>query len=113
MHFDLKYGNGTLPLDLADGNIIDVVLPGKNSPISDPEAAVNAILQKPYGTPPLLDMLRKAKPKKLVIVVNDITRPTPYALLMPPLLRVIGEAGISDSDITLLTATGIHDPHTE
>ena len=113
MHFDLKYGSGTLPLDLAESNIIDVVLPGKNVPIADPGAAVNAILQKPYGTPPLLDMLRKAKPKKLVIVVNDITRPTPYALLMPPLLRVIGEAGIPDSDITLVTATGIHDPHTE
>lgn len=100
-------------MDLADGNIIEVVLPGAKAPIAKPEAAVRSVLDHPYGTPPLLEMLRKAAPRKLVIVVNDITRPTPYSLLMPPLLEVIGEAGIPDAHITLVTATGIHDPHSD
>lgn len=113
MHFDLKYGKGTLPLELDEKRIVDVVLPGEKAPIANPEAAVRRVLESPSGTPPLLDMLRAAKPKNLVIVVNDITRPTPYSIIMPPLLKVIGAAGIPDSDVTLITATGIHDPHTD
>jgi len=113
MHFDLKYGNGSLPLDLDEKRVIDVVLPGEKKPITDPQTSVSRVLEHPVGTPPLLEMLKKAKPQKLVIIVNDITRPTPYALIMPPLLQVIGAAGISDENVTLITATGIHDPHTD
>jgi len=113
MHFDLKYGNGSLPLDLDEKRVIDVVLPGEKKPIADPQTSVSRVLEHPVGTPPLLEMLKKAKPQKLVIIVNDITRPTPYALIMPPLLQVIGAAGISDENVTLITATGIHDPHTD
>jgi len=113
MHFDLKYGNGSLPLDLDEKRVIDVVLPGEKKPITDPQTSVSRVLEHPVGTPPLLEMLKKAKPQRLVIIVNDITRPTPYALIMPPLLQVIGAAGISDENVTLITATGIHDPHTD
>ncbi|MEW6548288.1 MAG: nickel-dependent lactate racemase [Spirochaetota bacterium] len=112
MHFDLKFGSTTLPLDLGDPRILKVVLPGEKPPLDDPQASVRRVLASPEGTAPLLDMLKAAKPKRLVIVVNDITRPTPYSVFMPPLVETIEKAGIPDSCVTLLTATGIHDPHT-
>lgn len=112
MHFDLKFGTSTLPLDLDDRRILKVVLPGEKEPLADPAGSVRRVLAAPEGTPPLLDMLKAAKPRRLVIVVNDITRPTPYQVFMPPLVEVIGSAGIPDSCVTLVTATGIHDPHT-
>ena len=111
MHFDLKYGTGTLPLDLDDKKIVKVVMPGHKAPLADPQEALRQALLHPDGTQPLLDMLKKVNPQRLVIVINDITRPTPYSALMPPLLEVIGKAGIPDSTITLITATGIHDSH--
>ncbi len=111
MHFDLKFGSTTLPLDLGDPRILKVVLPGEKPPLDDPQASVRRVLASPEGTAPLLDMLKAAKPKRLVIVVNDITRPTPYSVFMPPLVETIEKAGIPDSCVTLLTATGIHDPH--
>ncbi|HEY9055134.1 MAG TPA: lactate racemase domain-containing protein, partial [Rectinemataceae bacterium] len=112
MHFDLKFGSTTLPLDLEDSRILEVVLPGERPPLEDPQASVRHVLASPEGSPPLLDLLKAANPKRLVIVVNDITRPTPYSVFMPPLVETIEKAGIPDSCVTLLTATGIHDPHT-
>jgi Uncharacterized conserved protein len=112
MHFDLKFGKGTLPLDLEDKRILKVVMPGEKEPLMDALGSVKKVLSAPEGTPPLLEMLKAVKPQKLVIIVNDITRPTPYPVLMPPLVETIEKAGIPDSNVTLLTATGIHDPHT-
>jgi nickel-dependent lactate racemase len=111
MHFDLKYGTGTLPLDLDDKKIVKVVMPGHREPLPNAIESVRRVLANPDGTEPLFDLLKKANPQRLVIVVNDITRPTPYSVLMPPLLEVLGKAGIPDSRITLITATGIHDSH--
>jgi nickel-dependent lactate racemase len=61
----------------------------------------------------LLEILQKKKPGKVVVIVNDITRPTPYDLLLPPLLDRFKKAGITDDQVTFVVATGIHDPHTE
>ena len=113
MHFDMKFGEGTLPLEVDDRNVIGVVLPGKSAALPDAAGSVKKILEQPIGTPPLLEMLKKANPKRLVIVVNDITRPTPYSVLMPPLMATIEKAGIPDANVTLIVATGIHDPHTD
>lgn len=112
MHFDMKYGDSALPLEIAPDKVLEVILPRNKPPLADPVGAVEQVLRKPSGTPALRDMLLQRKPQKLVIVVNDITRPTPYSVFMPPLMKTIAEAGIQDSCVTLVTATGIHDPHT-
>ena len=112
MHFNLKYGNGTLPADIEDRQILQVLLPKPRAPLAQPLEAVRRVLAEPDGTPPLVSMLSKRKPAKVVVVVNDITRPTPYEVLFPPLLEAFQKAGIPDSAVTLVTATGIHDPHT-
>jgi len=112
MHFNLKFGSKTLPLELAESNILQVVLPRSIPPLSDPSAAVNCVLEHPASTPPLLEMLKDRRPHRVVIVVNDITRPTPYSVMMPPLLKTLENAGVKDEEITMVTATGIHTPHT-
>ncbi len=113
MHFDMKYGIGTLPIDVPEHNLNGIVLPGKSTPLADAITAVKKALHSPTGTPALLEMLKTTQPKNIVIVVNDITRPTPYEILMPPLLAVIEEARIPDSGVTLVTATGIHEAHND
>ena len=112
MHFELKYGDGSLPLDFDPSRILSVVLPKTRRTLGNARNAVERALAQPEGTEPLLEMLIARKPKKLVIIVNDITRPTPYSILMPPLVEVIEKAGIPDENVTILIATGIHDLHT-
>jgi nickel-dependent lactate racemase len=48
----------------------------------------------------------------VVIIVNDVTRPTPCEYILPPILNVLGEQGVKKEQITLLVATGLHKPNT-
>jgi nickel-dependent lactate racemase len=112
--FDLPYGKGVLAAVLESEVPPFVMLPAVPPLLSDPTQAVREALASPLGTPPLRDMLRGVKrDAKIVVVVNDETRPTPYEFFFPPLLETFAAAGIRDGQITFLTATGIHDTHSE
>jgi len=113
MDFQLKRGRGTEAFTLEDSRILQVVLPPETNLKPCTLRDVDGALDNPVGTPPLLDLLQRKKPRKIVLVVNDITRPTPYDLLLPPVLARFARAGITDDMVTLLVATGIHDPHTD
>jgi nickel-dependent lactate racemase len=44
------------------------------------------------------------------MVVSDVTRPVPNAIILPPLLDALADAGVRDEDITILIGTGLHRP---
>jgi len=113
LHFDLAYGTGTLPLDLPDGLTPTVLLANEMPALPDPVQAVRDALNHPTGAAPLAEQLKQKKPRKVVVVVNDETRPTPYNAFFPPLLEAFAEAGIKDEQVTFVIATGIHDPHSK
>lgn len=46
--------------------------------------------------------------KKLLLLVDDITRQTPVSWILPSLLDLANLNGIKDDDITMLVATGTH-----
>lgn len=109
-HFDLAYGNGFLELDVPAEADLEVLLPKEVPALVDPEKAVADALAHPAGTPPLLELLKNRKPRKITVVVNDETRPTPYKQIFPPLLDVFAKAGVRDDQVVFVIATGIHAP---
>jgi len=109
----LKIGQSEMLLNLPDENLKEMLLPNEVAPLPDPRAAVEQALANPIGSPSLLDLLRERKPNRVTIVVNDITRPTPYSIMLPPVLRILDEAGIRPEQVTFVVATGIHRPHTD
>lgn len=113
MIIELAYGKNYIPLKL-DENWKTEVLAAPN-PLLEKTGAelIQSALQHPCGTPVLEEIIRHKSARNAVIVVNDITRPTPYNLMLPPLLERIEKAGISPENITLVIATGIHRHHTE
>ncbi len=113
MDFQLKRGRGTETFSLEDSRILQVILPPETNLRPCTLRDVEEALDSPVGTPPLLELLQRKQPRKIVLIVNDITRPTPYDLLLPPVLSRFARAGITDDMVTLLVATGIHDPHTD
>lgn len=113
MQYSLKYGHDRLTLTLPAAMTPTVIRPAERPALADPLAACAQALAQPIGTPALVAMLRARKPKRVVIVVNDITRPTPYPVMLPPLLTALEQADIPDAAVTFLIATGIHAPHTE
>jgi lactate racemase len=65
-------------------------------------------LAHPYGAPALKDAASRAK--KIAVIVDDVTRPTPVAELLSILLPYLEEHGCSPSDITVVIALGTHAP---
>lgn len=112
MEFTLKNGRGTETFSLEDSKILQVLTPPGSGLKPCGPGDVEHALDNPLGTAPLSELLARKKPSNVVIVVNDITRPTPYDLLLPPVLNRLAKAGVTDDQVTLLVATGIHDPHT-
>ncbi len=108
MHIQLPYGKGTLPLDVPDENLIDVVVPREFIPPQQPELMIKDALRHPLGTEPLSASVSRGD--TVAIVIDDYTRPCPTKLLLPPVLEELQRAGVNDLDVTIVIATGTHTP---
>ncbi|HEX8959654.1 MAG TPA: nickel-dependent lactate racemase [Solirubrobacterales bacterium] len=108
--FQLKYGDGTVSLEVPEDRLQGVLLPREVPPEPDETAAIRAALANPIGAPRLEKLVGPGK--RVVVVVSDITRPAPTARMLPPLLDELNRAGVPDSAITIVFALGIHRAHT-
>lgn len=109
----LAYGRGHLQLQLKDENLAAILEPHHIKGNGGGMEIVEASLAHPIQSPSLQEIIAAKNARNAVIVVNDITRPTPYKLILPPLLKEIEAAGIPEQQITLVVATGIHRAHTQ
>jgi len=108
MHFDLRYGDGTVPLDVDDRRAPHVIHLNALPVLKNPLEEARRVLASPTGHAPLAEDLRSEKPEKIVVVINDETRPTPYEVFFPALLEAFSAAGVRDDQVTFLIATGTH-----
>jgi nickel-dependent lactate racemase len=111
MDIEVGYGRGKLRLEVPRESLLGLLEPSE--PVLPPsdEFEIARALENPIGSPPLEDI---AKPgMKVVVMASDITRPSPTAKLLPPLLQRLNRAGVSDRDITVMFGMGIHRSHTE
>ena len=89
------------------------VLEGKDIPaIAEPTKAVADALKNPIGSPSLAELLEKEQPLAVAITISDITRPVPNKVFLPPMLKTLNAAGVSDSQIVIIIGTGMHRPST-
>jgi nickel-dependent lactate racemase len=109
MRVTLDYGRAGMEVDLPDELTIGPLSIHPAKPLADPEAAIEAAITHPIGTPPLAELA--AGRRNACVLVCDITRPVPNRLILPPLLRTLEARGIARSDILILIATGLHRPN--
>lgn len=112
MKIFMPYSNEKIEIDIDDKRIISVIKQNQISSLEKPKYQVKKSLTNPIGTESLFKLLNQEKPEKIVIIVNDITRPTPYKTILPPILDIIEKSEIDPNCVTLLVATGIHRPNT-
>jgi nickel-dependent lactate racemase len=105
---ELKYGDSTFPLHLAERHLRGVLRVTPPVPDGTPEAIISLALD---GCADRLSGYRAGE--KVVIVTSDITRYTGSELYLPLLVERLNRLGIADSDITILIALGIHRKQTE
>ena len=95
-----------LELNLPEENVIVVQNPAPPQPGVWEEIATVA-LQKPIGTKRLSEY--NLEGKKVAIIADDKTRPTPAYRLIPAVLEELKKAGVKGKDITFVAASGEHD----
>ncbi|MCP3692861.1 MAG: nickel-dependent lactate racemase, partial [Planctomycetaceae bacterium] len=109
MHVCLEYGRSGLEVELPDDRVIRTLAYKNAAPLEDPAANLAAVLQEPNGTPSLAELARGRS--SACIVICDITRPVPNALILQALLETLEQAGLKRDQILILVATGLHRPN--
>jgi len=99
-------------MELSVPDSADVLVAQDVPPVPRPDEAVPAALAAPIGSPPLAELVRRKKPRRVAITVSDITRPVPNRLFLPPMLKVLNDCGVPDSQIVIIIGTGMHRPST-
>ena len=84
----------------------DVVTHWPDTPLPLTDEAMVAAINAPVGQPPLR-VLAQGK-QSPVVIVDDLTRPTPVFRIMPFLLDEFRAAGIQATSIRIIVATGTH-----
>jgi nickel-dependent lactate racemase len=109
MQIELAYGKGRLKVNIPDYVHTQVVEPRYVHGLPDQLSAVGEALANPVKHAPLSTSVRQGQ--RVAIVFSDITRATPYPMVLPPLLQALSH--IPDDHITFFCATGTHRPATE
>jgi nickel-dependent lactate racemase len=107
----LKYGRKNLEFEIESSRVLDILKANEKEGLADPMSAVEDSLKDSIGSAPLAELLQLREINELVIIVNDVTRFTPYNYMLPPLLKTIAEAGIKKEQVTFVIATGVHSAH--
>lgn len=110
MKIPLAFGKSGLVVDLPDTARISLLGMAGAPPEADPAGILRSLLEKPIDSPPLSALARGKS--SACVVLCDITRPVPNAVLLPPILETLEASGVPREQTTLLIATGLHRPST-
>lgn len=108
----LPWGSGTLAVELPPGwNVLGQYVPQPMSPAESPLDRCRAALARPLAAAPLAE--RDLSGKRILLVSDDVSRPTRVATFFPAVRDALLAAGASAERIEILFALGVHRPMTE
>src|SRR4051794_34736221 len=105
MRIDFPYPGyeGIAPFDLPDQRLIGVFSPRAFDEVVEADVIRHG-LAKGIGAPPLRDAARGSR--SVLILIDDGTRETPTARLLPVVIEELHAAGIADDKIEFIQAPG-------
>jgi len=109
VNIKLAYGKKGLDIRLPDSLDVTVVAPKYVEGLPNQAGAVREALRQPIASKSLKELVKPSD--RVGIVFNDITRATPYPVILSVLFDEL--AHVSPDRITLLNATGTHRANTE
>ena len=111
MRVKLNYGKGSVSVDIPDINFLSTLTPKTAIEVKDGISEVKRALANPIGSRRLNEIV--SPQDRVVILVSDITRPCPSAVLLSPLLEELNAAGVRDEQIKIIFGLGVHRRHTD
>jgi nickel-dependent lactate racemase len=111
-YLSVPYGEEALEFMLQPWFDLDIVESATATPVADLETEARAALRHPLGSPALRELARDAVARRweatAVIAVTDLTRASPDAALVPPMLDELNVGGIPDERIMVIVGVGLH-----
>jgi nickel-dependent lactate racemase len=101
----------TSEVEIDEQNLLFYATPRAVDQVPDQARIVEEALANPIGARKLEELLQPDD--RVVILVDDITRPTPASKILPSILQRIHGAGIPVEAVTLFMAIGTHRVMTE
>jgi nickel-dependent lactate racemase len=109
MILKLAYGKTGHTIELSDNFKVDIIEPRWVDSVKDQSLSVKEALNNPYNSKPLRGIVRKSD--KVAILFSDITRATPYHIILPAILNELKD--IPQDNILFFCANGTHRLATE
>jgi nickel-dependent lactate racemase len=105
----LPWGKDPLQLTLPeDWQVIGILEPSSLPAVADPGQEARRSLHEPIGSPRLCELYHPGM--KVALVIDDGSRPTPVARILPAVLEELKQAGLRFADLTVIPALGLHRP---
>lgn len=112
MNIPITYGREeTLQVDVPEKTLAWLIDRKHKPSLRDPVSTLIAAMRSPIACLPLKKLAKGAK--RVVILVDDNTRPTPQHLIVPPIMDELNNAGVPDENIEVVIALGTHRKMTE
>jgi len=108
-HPELAYGRGFISVKLPDTARTTVIRKAELAKLPDNQVAIRNALENPVDAAPLSELAKNRK--SACILICDITHPVPNKLFLRPMIETMLAAGIPQSEISVLVATGLHRPN--
>jgi nickel-dependent lactate racemase len=106
---EIPWGTSTLAVALPSGwKLLGELRPRGEPALDVPATACAEALAAPIDAAPLRG--RDLAHAKVVVVVDDHTRPTPVREFLPAVLAALNAAGARDESVEILLANGVHRP---
>lgn len=102
MEVNLAYGKNGLKVNVPENS--KIIEPTHLEPPEDDHEVVLNALRNPIGTKPLKEMVKESD--RVVIVISDITRPTPNHKLIPWILEELPHVPLKN--VTIINGTATH-----
>lgn len=111
MNVSIPYGHEKISFEIPDKNFIGMMDPEFVPAIENLAGAIENAIDNPIGTKPLSEIVKPGK--KIAVIIDDGSRPTPQSEILPILLSKLEAAGANPSDIRIVAALGSHRYMTE
>lgn len=111
MNFQFKYSTGMLDFNIPEDNFYKELIPNKVVVTRSEKEELKHAFDNPINSKKLKELV--APGERIVIVTSDITRPMPSYKVLPFVIEELMEAGVKESDVSVVLALGSHRSHSE
>jgi len=87
-------------------NFFGTIEPKEKPSVPDAKGEILRALSEPIGSKPLNEIVESGN--RVAIVVDDVTRPAPSHIIVPPLLEKLNHLGVEDENVTIIFGCGTH-----